>query len=94
MTTSDQRGTETGITRRQLIGTAAAVGAAALAARAAPAADLPQRGEFVVRNAHVLTMDAALGDLPRGDVHVRNGAIVAVGADLRRPAPRRSTAAA
>ncbi len=49
------------------------------------AADLPQRGEFVVRSAHVLTMDAALGDLARGDVHVRDGAIVAVGTDL--PAP-------
>src|SRR5262249_60005562 len=66
----------------QLIGTAAVVGAATLTARAAPAADLPRRGEFVVRNAIVLTMDPALGDLARGDVHVRNGEIVAVGADL------------
>jgi 5-methylthioadenosine/S-adenosylhomocysteine deaminase len=82
MTTSDPRATTRGITRRQLIGTAAAVGASALASRAAAAADLPQRGEFVVRNAHVLTMDATLGDLARGDIHVRNGAIVAVGADL------------
>src|SRR6476660_9905924 len=47
---------------------------------AAPA--LPARGEFVLRGGHVLTMDASLGDLPEGDVHVRDGAIVAVGRSL------------
>ena len=41
---------------------------------------LPQRGEFVVANAYVITMDPQLGDIPNGSVHVRNGAIVAVGA--------------
>ena len=74
-----------GLTRRQVIASAAVAGAAALAPRAAHAADLPQRGEFVVRNAHVLTMDAALGDFERSDVHVRNGVIVAIGNAL--PAP-------
>ncbi len=39
---------------------------------------LPARDEFVVRGATVLTMDERLGDLARGDVHVRDGAIVAV----------------
>ncbi|HLH21711.1 MAG TPA: amidohydrolase family protein [Chloroflexota bacterium] len=86
------------ISRRGLLGAAAAVGAAgamsgALPARAArsrlsaarPAGQLPPRGEFVIRNAYVLTMDPALGDLERGDVHVRDGAIVAVGADLAAP---------
>lgn len=43
-----------------------------------PAAPLPPRGEFVIRGATVLTMDPALGDLASGDVHVRDGAIVAV----------------
>ena len=38
-----------------------------------------------MRNAHVVTMDAALGDFARGDIHVRNGAIVAVGPDLAAP---------
>ena len=76
------------ITRRQLIGTVAAVGANALVVHTATAADLPQRGEFVVRNAHVLTMDSAQGDLARGDVHVRDGAIVAVGTDLAAPSAR------
>ena len=47
---------------------------------------LPARGEFVIRNGFILTMDAALGDIPRGSVHVRNGEIVAVGADVNAPA--------
>ena len=40
---------------------------------------LPARDEFVVRDATVLTMDPAIGDLARADVHVREGSIVAVG---------------
>jgi cytosine/adenosine deaminase-related metal-dependent hydrolase len=80
------------------LGAAAALGAAGMAAsaptaRAAPrrrlanrpTPQLPPRGEFVVRDAYVLTMDPALGDFERGDVHVRAGDIVAVGPDL--PAP-------
>jgi 5-methylthioadenosine/S-adenosylhomocysteine deaminase len=60
-------------------------GAAALAATAARA----QRpdADIVIRGAHVLTMDPALGDLPNGDVHVRDGAIVAVGTTLQVPGP-------
>jgi 5-methylthioadenosine/S-adenosylhomocysteine deaminase len=46
---------------------------------------LPPRGEFVVRNAYIVTMDAKLGDIPNGDVHVRNGALVAVGPNLNAP---------
>ena len=44
-----------------------------------PGAPLPGRGEFVIRGAMVLTMDPNLGDFGTGDVHVRDGAIVAVG---------------
>jgi cytosine/adenosine deaminase-related metal-dependent hydrolase len=36
----------------------------------------------VIRNAYVMTMDAKLGDLPGADVHVREGAIAAVGRSL------------
>ena len=46
---------------------------------------LPARGEFVVRGAHVLSMDDKIGDLPSGDVHVRDGAIVAVAASVNAP---------
>ncbi len=49
------------------------------------AAQLPGRGELVVRGAYVLTMDPALGDFERGDVHVRDGEIVAVGAAVAAP---------
>jgi cytosine/adenosine deaminase-related metal-dependent hydrolase len=47
---------------------------------------LPGRGEFVIRGATVLTMDATIGDFARGDVHVRNGAIVAVAETINAPA--------
>ncbi|HYZ01237.1 MAG TPA: amidohydrolase family protein [Candidatus Binatia bacterium] len=47
--------------------------------------DLPARGEFVVRGAHVLSMDQTVGDVPSGDVHVRDGAIVAVGPHVTAP---------
>jgi len=46
---------------------------------------LPARGEFLVRKGHLLTMDESLGDIPDGDVHVRNGEILAVGTNLRAP---------
>ena len=46
---------------------------------AGPGAPLPPRREFVIRGATVLTMDPDIADLDTGDVHVRDGAIVAVG---------------
>jgi 5-methylthioadenosine/S-adenosylhomocysteine deaminase len=52
----------------------------------AASSGLPARGEFVIRNGFILTMDSVLGDIPRGSVHVRNGEIVAVGADVNAPA--------
>jgi len=55
-------------------------------AQARPAAPhLPARVEFVVRGAYVVTMDPGLADLPAGDVHVRDGSIVAVGPSLNVP---------
>ena len=85
------------MTRRDFLGAAAALGTMALASRAAGAAQsatgaaggvsggLPERGEFIVKNAHVLTMDLKLGEISGGDIHIRNGAIVAVGRDLSAP---------
>ena len=79
-----------GISRRGVLGGAAAVGAAGVggALSAGPAAASAtgnggRREEFVVRGAYVMSMDPAVGDVPGGDVHVRNGAIVAVGANLK-----------
>ena len=57
--------------------------AAALACTAPAAAQSPR--EFIVRGAYLLTMDDALGDLPTGDIHVRDGAIVAVAPSVQAP---------
>ncbi len=46
---------------------------------------LPGRHEFIVRNGYLMTMDAALGDIPSGDIHVKNGAILAVGKGIKAP---------
>jgi 5-methylthioadenosine/S-adenosylhomocysteine deaminase len=76
------------LSRRRLMRAAAAVAAAltpqrlfaqpAVRTAATPGAPLPARGELVIRGATVLTMDPAVPDLAGGDVHVRDGAIVAV----------------
>jgi 5-methylthioadenosine/S-adenosylhomocysteine deaminase len=44
---------------------------------------LPARGEFVIRDAYVMTMDRAAGDIAEGSVHVKNGVIAAVGKNLK-----------
>jgi 5-methylthioadenosine/S-adenosylhomocysteine deaminase len=78
--------------RRSVLAGATAVSATALIgsaqAQTSPAASdarLPARREFVIRNAHVLSMDEQIGDLPNGDVHVRDGAIIAVAKDVNAP---------
>ncbi len=63
--------------------------AQAAAQRGAGMAALPARGEFVIRGAYVMTMDPGLGDIAGGDVHVKNGAIVAVGRNLAAPGAAR-----
>jgi 5-methylthioadenosine/S-adenosylhomocysteine deaminase len=83
--------------RRGLMQGAAALGTAALippgpsaqqVARTAstPGAPLPGRGELLIRGITVLTMDPAVPDLAAGDVHVREGAIVAVAPMIEAPA--------
>jgi len=46
---------------------------------------LPRRGEFVIRGAHILSMDDQIGDLPNADVYVRAGTIVAVATNVSAP---------
>src|SRR5262245_60083497 len=53
---------------------------------ATPGALLPPRGELVIRGATVLTMDPAVPDLASGDVHVRDGSIIAVAQRIDAPA--------
>jgi cytosine/adenosine deaminase-related metal-dependent hydrolase len=86
--TSDERGIE----RRTFLTTASAVVAAsAVGGEVAEAADRKKgatsqaRGEFVIRDAAVISMDSAIGDFAKGDVHVRDGVIVAVGASINAP---------
>src|SRR5262245_16908851 len=75
--------------RREFLGSLAALGAAGLPGCASLAdsrdepAPLEARDEIVVRNAYVMTMEPKTGDLPDADVHVRHGAIVAVGRNLK-----------
>src|SRR5579859_8010257 len=40
------------------------------------------RGEYLIRGGTVVSVDPDVGILPRGDVHVRDGEIVDVGAEL------------
>jgi 5-methylthioadenosine/S-adenosylhomocysteine deaminase len=49
---------------------------------AASTADHGRSGDLVIRGGHVLTMDDELGDHPVADVLIRDGAVVAIGADL------------
>jgi cytosine/adenosine deaminase-related metal-dependent hydrolase len=78
--------------RAVLAGTTALTAAALLpptasAQTTAPAGSpaLPARGEFVVRGAHVLSMDPSIGDFESGDVHVRDGVIVGIGLSVQAP---------
>jgi cytosine/adenosine deaminase-related metal-dependent hydrolase len=86
--------TDTKLSRRALMRGAAALATTALVPQrllAQPAARsgapaLPARGEWLIRGATVLTMDPAVPDLAAGDVHVRDGAIVAVAPNIDAPA--------
>jgi len=82
------------MSRRGFLGAAATMALAGCAAQSATSSSkdpdrsrlgLPERGEFIVRNAHVLTMDPKLGEIRGGDIHVRDGAIIAVGEKLSAP---------
>jgi cytosine/adenosine deaminase-related metal-dependent hydrolase len=72
--------------RRQfLTGIAAFAASPAFAQKPRPAVKLPPRGEWILHNAYVMTMDPELGDIAGGDVHIRNGEIIAVGKAIKAP---------
>jgi cytosine/adenosine deaminase-related metal-dependent hydrolase len=84
--------------RRTFMGGALALGANALlaspllaaarrGAAARTGAKLPARGELLIRNAYVMTMDD-IGDIAGGSVHVRNGEIIAVAKEIKAPNAR------
>jgi cytosine/adenosine deaminase-related metal-dependent hydrolase len=77
--------------RREVLGGTLAAGALAAApfrfGSAQPRGDAVARShDLLIRNAYILTMDAALGDVAGGDLHVRDGVIAAVGRGLESPA--------
>jgi cytosine/adenosine deaminase-related metal-dependent hydrolase len=88
--------TQIAFTRRTLLHGTAAIGSAGLAlgltgergAFAATPSKLPARGNIVIRKAYIVTMDKDAGDIKDGDVHVRDGEIVAVGRELNAPGAR------
>jgi 5-methylthioadenosine/S-adenosylhomocysteine deaminase len=67
-----------------LFAAAAALAAPAFggAAKGATSSKLPPRGDFVIKDAYLITIDPALGEIAHGSVHVCNGAIVGVGKDV------------
>lgn len=46
---------------------------------------LPSRGELLIRDTYVMTMDRELGDIAGADVHIKNGDIIAIGKSLDAP---------
>src|SRR5687767_1258981 len=78
-------------TRRDFIGGAVALGTlgvtgcAGISSGGGTVGRLPAQGEYLVRDAYVMTMEPGLGDLPGAHVHVRAGRIVAVGAAVEAP---------
>ena len=81
------------LSRRRILQSSAAfavlatAGPTALPVLAAPAtvSRLPARANVVIRNAYVMTMEPDTADIHDGDVHVRDGAIVAVGQKVNAP---------
>ncbi|HML11803.1 MAG TPA: amidohydrolase family protein [Xanthobacteraceae bacterium] len=65
-----------------------ALGTPLMAQAPSGGARLPAREEFVITNAYLMTMDAGLGDIARGAIHVKDGAIVAVGPEIAAPGAR------
>lgn len=61
------------------------VAEAATQSAAKPEAQAPsqQQGEYILRGGHVLPIDDKIGELPQGDVHIRDGKIVAVAPSIK-----------
>jgi cytosine/adenosine deaminase-related metal-dependent hydrolase len=80
---------EAGLSRRSLLigaGLGTLGAATLLSGGPAPAQNATTGGEFVIRRGILLTVDPDLGNIGNGDIHVRDGVIVAIGKDLAVPA--------
>ena len=72
------------LSRRFVLAAGTAMSAAAVGG-VPPARAKSAAHETLIRGAAVVSMDGAVGDFATGDIHVRDGAIVAVGAHLQAP---------
>ena len=77
--------TPEGMTRREVLQTLGAAAVVGLAGSAGAAEPRPQGREYLIRGGQVVSVDGTIGDLPRGDVHLRDGVIVAVGPSIAAP---------
>ena len=79
------------ISRRNFLLGSSAIAVAGVSPQRAPAQTGPvPQGEVVLSGGYVLSLDPVIGDLPKGDVHIRNGAIIAIAASIPAPGvPRR-----
>ena len=86
----------TSLTRRDVITGTAKLGLLAATSVAAgnacsqsneskTAGGLPPQDEYLIRGGYILSMDEEVGELDRGDVHVKDGAIVAVASEVSAP---------
>jgi 5-methylthioadenosine/S-adenosylhomocysteine deaminase len=74
------------ISRRNfLLGSSAVAAAGALPQNVLAQASTPPSGELVLTGGHILSFDPTIGDLPQGDVHIRNGQIIAVAPSIAAP---------
>jgi 5-methylthioadenosine/S-adenosylhomocysteine deaminase len=67
------------------IASSSALDSRASAAVSPAVSDLPARGNVLIRGGHVMSMEPGQADIPAGDVHLDNGAIIDIGTGLDAP---------
>ncbi|CDZ63870.1 5-methylthioadenosine/S-adenosylhomocysteine deaminase [Neorhizobium galegae bv. orientalis] len=75
-----------GMAGLSMLTSAAPFAAPAAYAQQGTSTKLPGRSELVIRKGSIVTVDDKLGNIEGGDIHVRNGEIIAIGKDLQVPA--------
>jgi 5-methylthioadenosine/S-adenosylhomocysteine deaminase len=43
---------------------------------------LPDQGHYLIKNAHIISMDGSQSEISKGDIHVREGQIISIGKNL------------
>ncbi len=86
-TTLSRREVLTGTAKLGLLAATGVAGATACSQtnESKAAGGLPPQGEYLIRGGYILSLDDEIGELDRGDVHVKNGEILAVAAEVSAP---------